>query len=79
MGGILLSKLQPCSLLGSRCNRWGQESGEEEVKGFPSGMVGTRGKVQGRGRIQRILESGLGVSAWSVDQCALSHSGLYGH
>ena len=72
-GGILLSKLQPRSLLGSRGNGWGQESGEEEVKGFPSGMVGTGGKMQGRGRIQRIRESGLGVSAWSVDQCALSH------
>ena len=45
MGGILSSKLQPRSLLGSRGNGWGQESGEEEVKGFPSVMVGTGGKM----------------------------------
>ena len=66
MGGILLSKLQPRSLLGSRGNGWGQESGEEEVKGCPSGMVGTGGKIREevgfRGFVTRV--GGLGVSAW---------------
>lgn len=62
MGGILLSKLQPRSLLGSRGNGWGQDSGEEEVKGFPSGMVGTGGKMGFRGFVTRV--GGLGVSAW---------------